>query len=190
MRVEILEERDVFQQYRFRMIEATLRHERFDGEMSHEITRLKFERGDSVAVLMHDTDANTIILTSQFRYPTYRPDNGWILEIPAGSCEAGEAPDVTARREVEEEVGVNVEDVRHLMTFYVSPGGTSERILLYYAATRPEHQTGEGGGVLSEGENIRKLAVKVEDALRMIESGEIQDAKTIIALQWLQIQRL
>jgi nudix-type nucleoside diphosphatase (YffH/AdpP family) len=193
MRVEITGQRDVFQQFRFRIVEARLRHERFDGEMSAEITRLKFERGDSVAILMHDQDTDTIVLTEQFRYPSYNPDiegSGWILELPAGSCEAAEAPEVTVRREVEEEVGFTVEEIEHLTTFYVSPGGTSERILLYYAATRPEHQTGEGGGLLTEGENIRRLSMKVDDALRMVKTGEIQDAKTIIALQWLEIRRL
>lgn len=193
MRVEILNERDIFQQFRFRIVEARLRHERFDGEMSAELTRLKFERGDSVAILMHDQEADTIVLTEQFRYPSYNPNvegSGWILEVPAGSCEAGEAPDVTARREAEEEVGFTVEDIEHLTTFYVSPGGTSERILLYYVATRPEHQTGEGGGLLTEGENIRRRSIKVDDALQMIKTGEIVDAKTIIALQWLEIRRL
>jgi ADP-ribose pyrophosphatase len=87
-RVEILSETSLFQKYFFNVKEAKLKHEQYSGKMSEEITRLNFERGDSVAILMHDPDQDTVVLTEQFRYPSYRKDdaneNGWIWEIPAG----------------------------------------------------------------------------------------------------------
>lgn len=191
--VEIIHEKDVFKQHFFTVKEAKLKHEKYNGAMSAELTRLNFERGDSVAILMHDPQQDTVVLTEQFRYSSYRANDeketGWILEIPAGTVEKGESAEDTVRREVKEEIGYEVREVRHLSTFYVSPGWTSERILLYYAAVNPKDQTGKGGGVISEGEDIRVMLVKVNDALAKIDSGEIKDAKSIIALQWLQLHR-
>jgi nudix-type nucleoside diphosphatase (YffH/AdpP family) len=192
-RVEIISENEIFKRHFFKVNEAKLKHEQYGGAMSSELTRLNFERGDSVAILMHNPDDDTIVLTEQFRYSTYKPENeketGWILEIPAGTVEKGETAEDTVRREVKEEVGYEVEEVRHLSTFYVSPGWTSERIMLYYASVNPKNQTGKGGGVISEGEDIRVMLVKVNEALAKIDTGEIKDAKSIIALQWLQLHR-
>lgn len=192
-RVEISSETEIFRKYFFSVKEAKLKHEKFNGEMSAEMTRLNFERGDSVAILMHDPQQDTIVLTEQFRYPAYRPnhagENGWIWELPAGSVEQGETAEDTVRREVKEEIGYEVRTIKHLSTFYVSPGWTSERILLYYASVNPHDQTGKGGGIVSEGEDIRVVLVKVNEALRQIDSGEIKDAKSIIGLQWLQLHR-
>ncbi|MBC8099122.1 MAG: NUDIX domain-containing protein [Armatimonadetes bacterium] len=191
-RVEIISEQDIFKKFIFRITEARLRYERYNGKMSDELTRLCFVRGDSVAILMHDPQAHTLILTEQFRYPTYRAgssaENGWLLEIPAGSVEPGELPESTVRREVQEEIGYILQAFKPISTFYVSPGGTSERILLYYAQISPKDRTSKGGGVLAEGEDVRTVVMSVRDALAKIESGELRDAKSIIALQWLQLR--
>jgi ADP-ribose pyrophosphatase len=159
--------------------------------MSDELVRISLNRGDSAAVVMVDPAAGTVILTEQFRYPTYGRTSGWILEIPAGTVEDDEAhdPAQTLRREVMEEIGYTVRQVRHVYTFYVSPGGTSERILLYYAQVSPKDQTSRGGGLISEGEDIRILRLPVDAALSKLTAGEITDAKTIIGLQWLALNR-
>src|SRR5262249_52373328 len=132
-----------------------------------------------------------VIFTEQFRYPAYEKGPGWLLEIPAGTIEDGETDDprVTLRRELMEEIGYEVMQFRKIASFYVSPGATSERIHLYYAAASPTDQKGKGGGLAAEGEDIRTVVMSVADALKKIESGEIVDAKTIIGLQWLQSQR-
>lgn len=189
-RVEIIDKKQVFKQAIFRVDEIHLRHERFDGKMSEELVRLNLDRGDSVAAIMHDREADTVILTEQFRYSAYDKGPGaWLLEIPAGTVERGEDPADTMRREIKEEIGYDVERIKHICTFYLSPGGTSERILLYYASVTPKQRTSQGGGLREEGEDIRILMMKVNQALRKIDKGEIIDAKSIIGLQWLQLHR-
>lgn len=194
-RVEIISRSVVFKRYFFRIEEVVLRHERYNGQMSPAMTRLKFERGDSVAILMHDADDNTIFLTEQFRYPTYDPqkgrDTGWIIELPAGTVDRErEEPDATVRREVEEEIGYTLHEVRHISTFFLSPGGTSERILLYYARVNLSQKTGKGGGRWEEGEDIRVMRVPLSEAIDMVQNGALNDAKTIIGIQWMQINQM
>ena len=93
------------------------------------------------------------------------------------------------RRELEEEIGCRVENITPIHTFYVSPGGASERIHLYYALVTPEHYVSEGGGLANEHENIRVVTMSVKDAFAEMWSGKIYDAKTLIALQWLHLRR-
>lgn len=189
-RVEIISEKRVFDQH-FKIDEAHLKFEKFNGEMSDELTRLNFERGDSAAVVLHDPLADTVIMTEQFRYPTHTKGHGWVLEIPAGSVEADEIDDPlkTLRRELLEEIGYRVDSFRKIATFFVSPGGTSERIHLYYAAIMPKDKIAAGGGLASEGEDVKMVTIGVQAALYKISTGEIMDAKTIIGLQWLQINK-
>src|SRR5688572_21541694 len=148
--VEILSKREVFKQAFFRIEEAHLRHEKYDGTMTGEMVRLNFERGDSVAALIHNPADDTLIFTEQFRYPTFYKGPGWLLETPAGSIEMGETPEETLRREIEEEIGYTISNTRFISTFYVSPGGTSERIHLYYVRVKADEKTGEGGGKVGE----------------------------------------
>jgi nudix-type nucleoside diphosphatase (YffH/AdpP family) len=186
-RVEVLSRETVFKNF-FRIIQARLRFEKYDGTMSEEVTRLVFERGDSVAALVHDQEAETLTFTEQFRYPTVASGPGWILEIPAGSVEEGEEPSNTMRRELEEEIGCRVETLTPIHSFYVSPGGTSERIHLFYALVTPKHYVSEGGGLASENENIRVVTLPVKEAFAQMWAGQIHDAKTLIALQWLHLK--
>jgi nudix-type nucleoside diphosphatase (YffH/AdpP family) len=191
-RVEILDEEIVFKRFIFRIVQARLRHELYNGEMSETLTRLSLLRGDSVAVLMHDPDAETIILTEQFRYPTYektRASSGWLMEIPAGSGEVHESPEKTISREILEEIGYRLNNIERISTFYVSPGGTSERIILYYARVSPKDRVAEGGGLAKESEDIRTIIMPVSDALKKLQKGDFHDAKTIIALQWLELNQ-
>src|SRR5690349_5439927 len=99
-RVRILDRQEVFHRF-FRINEVRLQHERFDGSMTEELTRLVFERGDSVAILLHDPQRQLVLLCEQFRLPAYEHDGpGWLLEIAAGVVERGERPEDCARREV------------------------------------------------------------------------------------------
>jgi nudix-type nucleoside diphosphatase (YffH/AdpP family) len=190
-RVQIIAQNEVFKKGIFRIDEAKLRYERYNGQMSDEITRLNLKRGDSVAAVVHDPDADTVVLTEQFRYPTYEKSGGWLLELPAGVVNADEEkdPQKTIQRELLEEIGYQVEKIERISTFYVSPGGSDERIHLYYAAVNPTSQTGKGGGLAEEGEDIKVVVLKVNAALSMMDDGQLQDAKTIIGLQWLQLHR-
>lgn len=188
-KVEITNKKTVFNKFIFRIDEVELRHEKFSGEMSDKITRLSFERGDSVAALMHNPEQDTIVLIEQFRYPTLEKATGWITELPAGVVEGEENPKNTTIREIEEETGYRVHHLHHLFTFFLSPGGSSERIFLYYGRINPKQQINKGGGLDIEDEDIKTTHVKVDDAIKMMHNREITDAKTIMALQWLEINR-
>ncbi len=189
-RVEIIRSQQVFDDV-FKIDAAQLRYERQNGMMSAEVRRLNFNRGDSVAVVLHDALTDTVIFTEQFRYPAQTKGQGWVLELPAGSVEPDEVDDPmkTLRRELLEEIGYSVQRFHKISTFFVSPGGTSERIHLYYAAIMPSDHVAAGGGVASEGEDVRTVVMDTQAALDKITTGEIMDAKTIIGLQWLQINK-
>ena len=176
----------------FRVEKATLSHERFDGSMSPDISRTNFNRGDGVGVILYSEEDEEVVLVEQFRYPVYAgyPENkrdgkGWILEIVSGIKDAdGQA---VARRELFEETGYSLKGpLEHLSTFYVSPGGTSERIEMYLARVKKAEGILKEAGIPSEAEDIRTHVVPFERALKMIDEGEIVDGKTIIALLMLK----
>jgi len=187
--VEIISKHEAYKQAIFRIEEVHLKYEKYDGTMTPELVRLNLERGDSAAALMHNPTDDTLLLLEQFRYSTYHKDSGWIIEIPAGIIGENEEPLPAIQREVAEESGYRAAFVEHLHTFYLSPGGSSERLHLFYARLNPSNKAGPGGGVPHEGEDIRPITVTFNQAQEMMHSGQIVDAKTIIALQWLQLNR-
>ena len=175
----------------FKIEEAYLRFEQFNGQMSPLVRRLSLERGDSVAVLVFNRDTAKLILVSQFRYPTYQNEHGWTIEAIAGMVDPGEKPEETVRRELEEETGLKIDRLEHISTFYPSPGGSSERIYLYYSEVSGENaKYKETGGLLGHGEDVKAIEVTLEDALTKIKSGEIVDAKTVIGIYWLENRNL
>ncbi len=173
----------------FHIEETRLRYERYDGTMSAEMVRLNLQRGDAAAAIVHDPAADTVVLVEQFRYSTYEKGPGWLLEIPAGVVEPGKDADpaVTMRRELEEEIGYHVADLRHIYTFYLSPGGSSERVFLYYATASLKDKQSAGGGLLIENEDIHVLTLPTGEAFARMKSGAIQDAKSLVGLQWLEM---
>lgn len=185
MKVEILEEKRVYDGF-FKLEEARLRHERFDGTMSDEMRRLNLERGDAAAALVYDIDAEEFVLVRQFRYPTYGKGPGWTIEVVAGAIDAGETPAQAIRREIEEEVGYQTEALTTIATFYPSPGGSSERIFLYYAEVRRKGRVNEGGGLDHEGEDIVLVRMSREAFIAQAKEGRLQDAKTLMAAFWLE----
>ena len=171
----------------FKVEEAYLRIEQFNGEMSRKIRRLSLQRGDSVAVLVYNSTTQKIILINQFRYPTYQHGDGWITETIAGMADDQETPEDTARRETLEETGLHIDTFEHIATFYPSPGGSSERIYLYYSAVSGEQaKYTKTGGLRHEGEDIQVVELTLEEALAKIQAGEILDAKTILGIYWLE----
>ena len=175
----------------FKVEEAYLRYEKFNGEISGTVRRISLERGDAVAVIIFNQSTNKIILISQFRYPSYKSGNGWIIETIAGIVDPDETPEESARREVEEETGLEITTLEHIATFYPSPGGSSERIFLYYSEVSKEQGSyDETGGLPCESEDIQSHEFSLEKALLKIKSGEIMDAKTIIGIYWLENRQL
>jgi nudix-type nucleoside diphosphatase (YffH/AdpP family) len=181
LNVNILGKRRVFDGF-FKIDELKLQFEKFNGEMSAPVARLIFERGDSVAAVILNTDTKRLIFTNQFKAPSYEKGPGWITEIVAGMIDGGESPLEALRREIFEETGYRVREARPLSTFYVSPGGSSERIFLYYVEVDNAEHEGRGGGVAAEGEDIQLIEMTISDALTAVSSGGFADAKTIVGV--------
>jgi ADP-ribose pyrophosphatase len=177
--VELISRRRVFDDF-LKVDEAEVR---INGTVQR---RLSLERGDSAAALVQRREDGAILLTRQFRYPTLEHGPGYLLELPAGVIEGEEDPEVAMRRELVEELGYEADDLEPISTFYVSPGGSSERVHLYYAEVSTSDRVGDGGGVPSEGEVIEVVAVSVDQFLSMMRDGTIADAKTIIGALWLE----
>ena len=183
--VNITNRREVFRQAFFRVEEVTLQHEQYNGELSDTLTRVTLHRGDSVAAVLHCVDTDELILVEQFRVATYDAGPGWIRELPAGTVSEGEEPDAAMKRELLEETGYDIEELEPISTVYLSPGGSSERVHLYYALVYAGDQVTDGGGVDSENEDIRIDYLPLEQVQRMLAGGDIMDAKTMIGVQWL-----
>jgi nudix-type nucleoside diphosphatase (YffH/AdpP family) len=183
-RVDVRSRRRLLDDF-FKVDEAEVSFERFDGSMTPPVRRLVFERGDSVAAVVFDRAAERLLLTEQFRLPTLEKGPGWLIEIIAGMIDSGEQPEDSIRREIEEELGYRADRIEHVATFYVSPGGSSERIWVYYAEIGAGDRVSAGGGLPGEHEDIRTISISLEEARAALKDGRIADAKTIIGLQWL-----
>ena len=147
------------------------------------------ERGDSAAVLIHMKADDTLLLARQFRMPVRMREggeSGWTLEIVAGVVNPGEPPQEAARREAVEEVGLDFKECEHIATIFPSPGGSSERIFIYYAAIEGAPTQSEGGGVGDE--RVFKQFGPRAELERLCRLGEIKDGKTLIAVQWLMLR--
>lgn len=171
----------------FKVDEADLSYELFAGGMSDPIRRLKFERGDSVAAIVFNRDTERVILTEQFRYPAYRKGPAWVTEAVAGIVTENEPLEAALRREVREEIGYEIDVLHDVASFYPSPGGSSERVFLYYAEVTSAGRTAPGGGVTHEGEDIRVVEYTLE-ALREAVLTRIHDAKTLVGILWLLLR--
>lgn len=183
-RVAIHEQRRVFDGF-FKIDEAVVSYEGLAGAMIGPVKRLSLERGDSVAAVVFHRDRQTILMVRQFRYPSYAKGPGWLDEIVAGMIDEGERPDEAMQRELREECGYATEHLEYITTFYPSPGGSSERIILYYAEVSDASRVGRGGGEAGEGEDILILEVPVADLVRDAMAGRVADAKTMIGVLWL-----
>ena len=190
MKVVILNKMQAYKGF-FTLEKSTLKFEKTDGSLSDEIVRENFFRGDSVAALVYDSKIKKILFVRQFRYPVYTvdPENSWILELVAGSCDKDEHPANAMSRELFEELHVTAEPEKldELGSFFTSPGGTSERIFLYALETDLSRYDNITGGVDEENEDIEIILSSFDEAFLMLEQSAIFDAKTIIALQHLKL---
>lgn len=150
-----------------------------------------YDRGNGAVILLYNKDKGTVVLTRQFRLPTWFNGNkdGMMIEACAGLLDEKD-PEDCIRRETEEETGYTISDVQRIMQVYMSPGSVTEIIYFFVAAYSDSMKTGEGGGLDKEQENIEVLELQFTDAIEMIKSGEIKDAKTIMLLQYAQINNL
>jgi len=153
--------------------------------------REAYDRGNGATILLYNQELQSIILTEQFRLPTYLNGNttGMLIEACAGLLDK-DNPEDCIKRETEEETGYKVSDVRKVFEVYMSPGSVTEILYFFVAAYDKSMKVNEGGGVAHEEENINVLELPFEKALEMIDTGEIKDAKTIMLLQHLRLKNI
>lgn len=142
----------------------------------------------AVAILVYNAEQDKVILIRQWRIGAINEKDQYVLEIPAGVRDGDEDPEKAAQREVMEEVGYRIDRLVPLPNIFTSPGYTTERIAMYYAEVSQKNREQDGGGLADEHEHIEIVELSLAEALKKIETGEIADAKTIIALYWLKLQ--
>ena len=150
-----------------------------------------YDRGNGAAILLYNTIQKTVILTRQFRLPSYLNGNasGMMIEVCAGLLDK-DHPEQCIIRETEEETGYRISTVHKVLETYMSPGAVTEILYLFVGEYNASMKVNEGGGVDTEQENIEVLEYTFDEAFAMIESGEIKDAKTIMLLQYAKINNL
>lgn len=147
-------------------------------------SRETYDRGNGATLLLYDPRRATVVLTRQFRLPAFvNGHDGMLIETPAGLLDDA-SPEDRIRAEVEEETGYRVRGVKKIYEAFMSPGSVTEKLFFFVAEYDSESKIGLGGGVEAEGEDIEVLELPFERALAMVRSGEIQDGKTILLLQY------
>lgn len=169
---------------------VTFEYQREDGTWETQI-REAYDRGNGAAILLYNVHKGTVVLTRQFRMPTFLNGNtdGMMVEACAGLLEKGNA-EQTIKMEVEEETGYKIDHVKKVFEAYMSPGSVTEILYFFIGQYTDAMKVGEGGGAEDETENIEVLELPFKKALQMMETGEIRDAKTIMLLQYAQVQNL
>ena len=154
-------------------------------------SREAYDRGNGATILLYNSSEKKVILTRQFRMPTYINGNesGMLIEACAGLLDK-DNPEDCIRRETEEETGYKVTDVRKVFEAYMSPGSVTEILYFFVAEYSTDMKIHEGGGIDHEQENIEVMELSFMEAISMVSSGEIKDAKTIMLLQYAQLNKL
>jgi nudix-type nucleoside diphosphatase (YffH/AdpP family) len=147
-----------------------------------------YDRGNGAVILLYNSAKKTVVLTRQFRLPTYLNGNasGMVIEACAGLLDT-ENPEECIIRETEEETGYRLLSVKKVFQSYMSPGSVTEILHFFIGEYQSDMKVSEGGGLAEEHENIEVLEYSFNDAYQMIASGEIIDAKTIMLLQYAKI---
>ncbi|CAK9883909.1 MAG: ADP-ribose pyrophosphatase [Candidatus Erwinia impunctatus] len=184
--VEIIA-RDTLYRGFFSLVRYRFRHRLFRGGMSEEISREVFERGHAAVLLPYDPIRDQVVLIEQVRIPAFDTSaTPWLLEMVAGMIEPGETAEEVVRREAQEEAGIIPGRIRPVLSYLASAGGTSERLSIMVG----EVDAGSAGGyhgLPEEHEDIKVHVVNREQAYRWLEEGKIENAASVIALQWLAL---
>lgn len=184
--VEIIARETLYRGF-FSLIRYRFRHRLFNGDMSGEVTRDVFERGHAAAMLPYDVQRDEVVLIEQIRISAYDSSpTPWLLELVAGIIEPGETPEDVVRREAKEEAGLTPGRVRPVLNYLSSPGGTSERLAILVGEVDVSLAQGNHG-LEEENEDILVHVVSRQQAYQWVEEGKIDNAASVIALQWLQL---
>ena len=168
----------------------TFEREERSGERVTQVREV-YDRGNGAAILLYNRLAGTVILTRQFRMPTFVNGNptGMLIECCAGLLDRDNAEEAI-RRETEEETGYKIGALEKVLEAYMSPGSVTEILYLFVAQYTKEMKVGEGGGLEHESEDIEVLEIPYSRAREMVRSGEIRDGKTILLLQYAELNKL
>jgi len=169
---------------------VTFDYKKSDDTVESHIREV-YDRGNGAAILLYNKEKKTVVLTRQFRLPTYLNGNktGMMIEVCAGLLDKDNAEQAVIR-ETEEETGYRLSKVEKVIQTYMSPGSVTEILYLFVGAYDESMKVGNGGGLDAEQENIEVLEYSFDEAYSLIESGEITDAKTIMLLQHAKIKGL
>jgi nudix-type nucleoside diphosphatase (YffH/AdpP family) len=150
-----------------------------------------YDRGDGAGILLYNVEKKTVILTKQFRIPTYLNDNvdGMLVEVAAGMLDK-DNPEACIIRETEEETGYRLKSVKKIYEGYSSPGVMTEKMHFFIGAYTDDMKVSQGGGLDDEGEDIEILEIPFQKATKMLHNGEIIDTRTIVLLQYAIIHKL
>lgn len=153
--------------------------------------REAYDRGNGAAILLYNTTLKTVILIRQFRMPTFinGNDSGMLIEACAGLLDRDNAEDCI-KRETEEETGYKINHVKKIFEAYMSPGSVTEMLYFFIAEYSHDMKVNDGGGIAHEQEEMDVLEIPIDDALQMIETGEINDGKTIMLLQYIRLKNI
>lgn len=187
-RFEVVDRRTCFQGY-FRLDCVRVRFQLYRGGWSRVVDREVFERGHAACVLLYDQSLDRVVLVEQFRAAAIGAPRGpWLIETVAGIIEVGETPAEVIRREAMEEAGCEIGELERIGEILVSPGGTSERLVLYWGRV---DATKVGGihGVADEDEDIRVITMTSDEAFAAVAEGRICTTNAVIPLQWLALNR-
>jgi GDP-mannose pyrophosphatase NudK len=187
--VKILENRVLSDQFSILRRFTFERVER-SGELVTQVREV-YDRGNGAAILLYNRVAGTVILTRQFRMPTFLNGNptGMLIECCAGLLDRDHAEEAI-RRETEEETGYKIGAVEKVLEAYMSPGSVTEILYLFVAEYTEEMKVSDGGGLAHESEDIEVLEMPFGRALEMVRTGEIKDGKTILLLQYAELKKL
>ncbi|MDO6619337.1 MULTISPECIES: ADP-ribose diphosphatase [unclassified Shewanella] len=184
--VEIIDTKTVFKGF-FQVDEYQFKHKLFDGGWSEVVSREVFERGNAVVVLPYDPVTHQVVLIEQIRLPAIGTTNSvWLLELVAGMIAADEVAEEVAHRELMEETGLSATEMHFVNSFLATPGGSSERFYFYWAKVDASKAQGIHG-LEYEHEDIKVHVVDFDVAMDMVNNGRIDNASTVIGLQWLAL---
>jgi nudix-type nucleoside diphosphatase (YffH/AdpP family) len=169
---------------------VTYEYSKNNGPLQNQ-TREVYDRGNGATILLYNKLQQTVILTRQFRLPTFVNGNssGMLIEACAGLLDNDNAEDCI-KRETEEETGYKITDVRKIFEAYMSPGSVTEILYFFIAEYSKDMKVNEGGGAEHEEENIEVLEMDIKQAMAMVTSGEIKDAKTIMLVQYIKLHNI
>lgn len=185
-----IEKTEILSDNWYTLKKVTFNIQKKDGSFQQQ-SREAYDRGNGAAILLYDNSTGNVILTKQFRLPSFLNGNetGMMIEVCAGLLD-NDNPEECIKRETEEETGYKISHVEKIFEAYMSPGAVTEILHFFIGEYSNDMKIHNGGGLQDEGEDIEVLEIPFEEALTMIETGAIKDAKTIMLLQYIRLKNI